>query len=201
MEMHTETNSADADSLQEDKEEELDTAFLSEAEEQKARKLLAQRNERAFKGLLYLTLPLILVWPLAVIWVLFCLCYRRMGEALSANGVFAPVKPLLSYEKGERLTSSGEAFAQEIEIMSRAMYIDRLAKYTIGAIGKLLLNLGRHMPCVIIRYSFTLEGKQYNVGKYMFSDELFFTAEDGSHWAIVHKGFPKIQQLDCQSEV
>ncbi|MBI2392177.1 MAG: hypothetical protein HYV09_21495 [Deltaproteobacteria bacterium] len=146
------------------------------------RRRAAARAERAFRALVLvgvLTLP---VMGLGVFFLISAFVHRAAGRALGARGVVVPAVLQRHYLR------VGEDMAARL-----------VSRGTLAGMLAVVAQVARLVPAILENYAFTLEGREREVAKYFFADEVPVTNPDGSLSALVDPLHPRLHHwLICR---
>lgn len=155
---------------------------MSDASLDAIRRRAAARGERAFRGLLVvgvLTLP---VMGLGVFFLISAFVHRAAGRALGARGVVVPAVLQRHY------LGVGEDMAARLA-----------GRGNVAGMQAVVAQVARVVPAILENYAFTLAGREREVAKYFFADEVPETNADGTLSVLVDPMHPRLHHwLICR---
>jgi hypothetical protein len=142
---------------------------------------LRKRGGTAFRNMILVGIPGLLLGGAGAILIIAAPFVFFGSRRLSRSGVVCEVSAIPDY------------MSQTVKMYKTISGGSRLPGFLAGA----MRILGYLIPSNLVQYHFELDGKTYEVGKYMFTWEKPYADEDGRLWALVDRSSPRRSHWLC----
>ena len=156
---------------------------MNKTTENQMRDNVRKRGSIAFRNMILVGIPALLLGGAGAI-LLIAAPFVLVGSSrLSRRGVFCEVSAIPDY------------MTQTVKVYKTISGESKLPELLI----QIMRSLGYLIPSNLVQYHFELNGKTYEVGKYMFTWEKPYADEDGRAWALADPGRPRMRHWLCST--
>jgi hypothetical protein len=149
--------------------------------ENQIRRQLRKRGDIAFRNMILVGIPGLLLGGAGAVLLIAAPFVLIGSRRLSKRGIFCLVSAVPDY------------MSQTVQMYKTISGGSKLPEFLV----KVMRILGYLIPGNLVQYHFELDGKTYEVGKYMFTWERPYTDQEGQAWALVDRSSPRRKHWLC----